>query len=90
MVSNKKYKKALEDCDRYRRKLDAKSSEAWYVLQDMMQYRDENIKLSEQVAEYKQKYLDEQQKRLELAELVERMESIKVCDVEVDFDDGKV
>jgi hypothetical protein len=25
-----------------------------------------------------------------IAELVERMESIKVCDVEVDFDDGKV
>jgi hypothetical protein len=77
MVSNKKYKKALEDCDRYRRRLDAKSSEAWFVLQDMMEYRDANIKLSEQVAEYKQKYLDEQQKRLELAELLERLEGSK-------------
>lgn len=90
MVSNKKYKKALEDCDRYRRMLDAKQGKDWFVLQDLMRYKDENEKLSEQVVEYKQKYLDEQQKRLELAELVERMESIKVCDVEVDFDDGKV
>lgn len=87
MVSNKKYKKALEDCDRYRRRLYAKQGEAWFVLQDLVRYKDENEKLSEQVAEYKQKYLDEQQKRLELAELVKRMESVKVCDVEVDFDD---
>jgi hypothetical protein len=49
-----------------------------------MRYKAENVKLSEQVAEYKQKYLDEQQKRLELAELVERMESVVECDVKIE------
>ena len=84
MVSNKKYKKALEDCDRYRRMLDAKQDKDWFVLQDLMRYKDENEKLSEQVVEYKQKYLDEQQKRLELAELVERMESVVQCDMKIE------
>lgn len=79
MVSNKKYKKALEDCDRYRRMLDAKQGKDWFVLHDLMRYKDENEKLSEQVVEYKQKYLDEQQKRLELAELVNRMECESQC-----------
>lgn len=45
MVSNKKYKKALEDCDRYRRMLDAKQGKDWFVLQDLMRYKDENEKL---------------------------------------------
>lgn len=74
MVSNKKYVEALEKCDRYRRMLDAKQSKDWFVLQDLVRYREENEKLSEQVVEYKQKYLDEQQKRLELAEIVKRLE----------------
>jgi DNA-binding HxlR family transcriptional regulator len=83
MVSNKKYKKALEDCDRYRRMLDAKQGKDWFVLHDLMRYKDENEKLSEQVVEYKQKYLDEQQKRLELAELVNRMECESQCQVDI-------
>lgn len=74
MVSNKKYREALERCERYRRMLDAKQGKDWFVLQDLIRYKDENKKLSEQVVEYKQKYLDEQQKRLELAELVKRLE----------------
>lgn len=74
MVSNKKYKEALERCDRYRRMLEAKQSKDWFVLQELIRKNDENKKLSEQVEEYKSKYLDEQQKRLELAEIVKRLE----------------
>lgn len=74
MVSNKKYKEALERCDRYRRMLDAKQGKDWFVLQDLMRYKDENEKLSEQVEEYQAKYLDELHKRLELAEIVKRFE----------------
>ena len=74
MVSNKKYKEALERCDRYRRMLDAKQGKDWFVLQDAIRYKAENEKLSAQVAEFKQKYLDELQKRIELAEFVKRLE----------------
>ena len=74
MVSNKKYKKALEDCDRYRRMLEVKQSKDWFALQAAIRYKAENEKLSAQVEEYKGKYLDELQKRIELAEIVKRLE----------------
>ena len=64
LISNKKYKKALEDCERYRRTLEAKQSKDWFALQDAIRYQKENEELSKQVDEYKGKYLDELQKRL--------------------------
>lgn len=83
MVSNKKYKKALEDCERYRRTLEAKQSKDWFALQDASRYQKENEELSKKVEEYKGKYLDELQKRLELAELINRMECEKQCQVDI-------
>lgn len=83
MVSNKKYKKALEDCERYRRTLEAKQSKDWFALQDAIRYQKENKELSKQVEEYKGKYLDELQKRLELAELINRMECESQCQVDI-------
>ena len=83
LISNKKYKKALEDCERYRRTLEAKQSNDWFALQDAIRYQKENKELSKQVEEYKGKYLDELQKRLELAEIINRMECESQCQVDI-------
>ena len=63
--------------------LETKQSKDWFALQEAIRYKDENEKLSAQVEEYKGKYLDELQKRLELAELINRMECEKQCQVDI-------
>ena len=97
MVSNKKYKEVLKERNLYQKYYYEEQSVTNKQRTEIASLKDEvkmqcdiNKDILNMVADFKQKYLDEQQKRLELAELVERMESIKVCDVEVDFDDGKV
>jgi chromosome segregation ATPase len=74
LISNKKYKEALERCERYRRELEVDQSRRMDMLKDIAHYKDKCYELEMQLHKYKEKYLDEQQKRLFLAELIKKLE----------------
>ena len=98
MISNKEYKKVLEEYEKVlkernlyqkyyyddQRLTGALRCEIATLKDEIKEYRDSNKYIINMVDDFKRKYLDEQQKRLELAELVERMESVVECDVKIE------
>lgn len=88
MVSNKKYNAVLKDLELYKKWFHNENAETYRLMKSIASYKDEIMKLCDsnrelinQVDDYKRKYLDEQHKRLLLAEQVESLEA-KVKDAE--------
>ena len=82
MVSNKKYKAVLKDKQLYEKWFRLENAETNRLVLSIASYKDEikrlcdlNIELTNKADDYKQKYLDEQHKRLLLAEQVESLEA---------------
>jgi hypothetical protein len=81
MVSNKKYKETLKLKELYQKyyyeeqnTTNSQRLRIIYLNDENKRFSDYATELKVQIDEYKQKFLDEQQKRLELAELVARLE----------------
>ena len=81
MVSNKKYKETLKLKELYQKYYYEEQNTTGSQRLKIISLNDENKRLTDyavelkvQVDEYKQKFLDEQQKRLEFAKLVARLE----------------
>jgi hypothetical protein len=81
MVSNKKYKETLKLKELYQKyyheEQNITDSQRLRIISlgnENKRFSDYVTELKVQIDEYKQKFLDEQQKRLELAELVARLE----------------
>jgi vacuolar-type H+-ATPase subunit I/STV1 len=81
MVSNKKYKEVLQKMESYRKYFFQNESEKNKLRLEIASLKEEikkccntNRELVNMVDEYRRKYLDEQHKRLELAEFVKRLE----------------
>ena len=81
MVSNKKDEEVLKERNLYQKYYydeqcltGALRREIAALKDEIKEYCDSNKYIINMVADFKRKYLDEQQKRLEFAELVERME----------------
>lgn len=81
MVSNKKYKETLKLKELYQKYYYEEQKTTGSQRLKIISLNDENkiltgyaVELQVQVNEYKQKFLDEQQKRMEFAKLVARLE----------------
>ena len=81
MVSNKKYKEALREKGLYQKWFYQEQNETFRLMREVARNKDEVVKLgntnrelANKVDEYKHKFLDEQHKRLLLAEKVEQLE----------------
>jgi predicted nucleotide-binding protein (sugar kinase/HSP70/actin superfamily) len=81
LISNKKYKKVLKERNLYQkyyydeqRLTGALRCEIATLKDEIKEYRDSNEYIINMVDDFKRKYLDEQQKRLFLAELIKKLE----------------